>query len=254
MPPATPNPFTPKAGETFSKSEINRSGARLREVRIAIRVRGVDAVDGWSSADLDRALRAVTWWRLAHARPLSKVAANLRYHVEKEGGYVDGRIDVTQRLKRLPTMIGKLEREPKMKLSRMADVGGVRAKLPTLDHVNAVSRRLRKTWTIVQTKDYVSDPKDSGYRAIHHVVRRDSMLVEVQLRTILQDAWANQVEEDGRIRGAGLKFGEGEAEIHNYYRAMSEAFAALDRGEPLGSKIEAELVETFRKARGLLDR
>lgn len=241
-------------GEMFSKSEIDRSGVLLRDVQIAIRDRGTDAVFDWQQEDVEGALSAVTWWRLAHARPLSKVAANLRYHVEKEDGYVDGRIDVTQRLKRLPTMIGKLERESKMRLSRMADIGGVRAKLPTLEHVNAVSRRLRKTWTIVRTRDYVGHPKSSGYRAIHHVVRRDSMLIEVQLRTVRQDAWANQVEEDGRLRGAELKFGAGELEIHDYYRAISKAFAALDRGEQLGGKIEAELVETFRKARGLLDR
>lgn len=204
--------------------------------------------------DVAKALRAVTWWRLAHARPLSNVAANLRYHVEKEHGHVDGRIDVGQRLKRLPTMIGKLEREPTMKLSRMADVGGVRAKLPDLATVHAVSRRLAKTWTVVKTRDYIAEPKSSGYRAIHHIVRRHSMLVEVQLRTVLQDAWANQVEHDGRLRGAGLKFGEGESAIHDYYRAISVAFAALDRGDPIEGKIEDDLVETFGKARRLLGR
>lgn len=251
---AQPNPFLPFDGETFSKSEIDRSGRLLSEVRIAMRKRGPDAIEDWPLDAVAKALRAVTWWRLAHARPLSSVAANLRYHVGKERGYVDGRIDVGQRLKRLPTMIGKLEREPSMKLSRMADVGGVRAKLPNLSSVNAVSRRLIKTWTVVKTKDYISEPKASGYRAVHHVVRRHSMLIEVQLRTSLQDAWANQVEQDGRLRGSGLKFGEGEPAIHDYYRAISEAFASLDRGAPIEGKIEQDLVETFSKARRLLGR
>ena len=241
-------------GEAFSKSEIDRSGAMLRDFRIFLRDNQSPTTGDWNPEDLARALRALTWWRLAHTKPLSNTAATLRYHVEKEHGQIGGHIDVTQRLKRLPTMIGKLEREPKMKRSRMADIGGVRAKLPTLGHVNSVSRRLRKNWTIVRTSDYIANPKDSGYRAIHHIVRRDSMLVEVQLRTALQDAWANQVEADGRIYGADLKFGQGETEIHEYYRAMSEAFAALDRNEQLEAKLVEELVRTYGNASKLLRR
>jgi hypothetical protein len=51
------------------------------------------------------------------------VAANLRYYAAEEGKPV-----VAQRLKKFPTIAGKLLREPGMKLSRMADIGGVRAR------------------------------------------------------------------------------------------------------------------------------
>jgi ppGpp synthetase/RelA/SpoT-type nucleotidyltranferase len=91
-----------------------------------------------------------------HARPLSSVAAGLRYHVAKEGGQVNGRIDVTQRLKRRNTIINKLTREPTMEVTQFHDIDGVRARLPSLAHVYAVSRRLRKTWTIVKTRDYIA--------------------------------------------------------------------------------------------------
>jgi ppGpp synthetase/RelA/SpoT-type nucleotidyltranferase len=79
-------------------------------------------------------------------------------------------------------------------------------------------------------------------------------MIEVQLRTFRQDAWANQIEEDGRTQLTALKFGEGDRHLHDYYRAVSSAFAALDRGEPLGGKIEDDLVETFRKVRPILGR
>lgn len=59
---------------------------------------------------LDEAWDALTWWRSLHARPLSTVAANLRYHVDRGDALVLGRIEVAQRLKRLDTLIGKRPR------------------------------------------------------------------------------------------------------------------------------------------------
>lgn len=164
------------------RSEINESGAPLDEVALAY--------------------RTAFWWREQHAKPLSNVAANLRYHVEREHAQVKGRTEVAQRLNR----------------------------------------------------DYVQQPKNSGYRAIHLIVRRDNRLIEVQLRTFRQDAWANQVEEDGRIQLTAFKFGEGDVELHDYYRAVSSAFATLDHGDPLSGTIKDELVETFRKVRPILGR
>ncbi len=80
---------------------------------------------------LDEAWEALTWWRRLHARPLSTVAANLRYHVERGDARVTGRIEVAQRLKRLDTLIGKLGRE-RGNVTQMQDIGGVRAVLPSL--------------------------------------------------------------------------------------------------------------------------
>jgi ppGpp synthetase/RelA/SpoT-type nucleotidyltranferase len=55
-----------------------------------------------------------------------------------------------------------------------------------------VSRRLRKNWKAARYRDYVRAPKDSGYRALHLTVIKQSLPIEVQLRTYLQDVWANQ--------------------------------------------------------------
>ena len=167
---------------------------------------------------------------------------------------VSGRIDITQRLKRRPTIFDKLDREPTMQLTQMQDIGGVRARVPSLRHLQAVSRRLRKTWTIVRTKDYVKEPRSSGYRAVHHVVRRNGRLIEVQLRTVLQDAWANQVEDDSRRLATGYKFGAGEEDVHDYYRIVSEAFAALDRGEDLSSDLVAAINDGYAKVADTLRR
>lgn len=247
------DPFKPLPGEAFSKRQVDRAGRFILKY-VASDLDG-DAV--WTEFEpetLFRAYRAVTWWRSLHARPLTKVAVNLRYHVAQEEALVDGRIDVAQRLKRRITIIDKLFREPTMEVTQMQDIGGVRARLPSQRHVYAVSRRLKKTWTIHRTRDYIAEPKPSGYRALHHIVQRDGYKIEVQLRTVLQDAWANQVEDDGRHTQVGFKFGYGSADVHSYYVTVSEAFALMDQGQALPADLVSDLNERYAKIRDLLPR
>ncbi len=246
---------TKPAAESFSKGQVNRAGRVLLGVAEAASHLGADrAARELDAEEVILAFQAVRWWRALHARPLSNVAANLRHHVDKEEGRIGRRTEVVQRLKRETTMIDKLAREPRMQVTQMQDIGGVRALLPSLPHVYAVSRRLRKTWTIVRVRDYIAEPKPSGYRALHLIVHRGGYSVEVQLRTVLQDAWANQVEEDGRRIGVGLKFGAGVADIHAYYVAVSDAFAFLDRGEVIPAELVAALSERYAKIRVTLSR
>ena len=110
---------------------------------------GADTEDlGTIFDDLVDAMVAVTWWRGLHARPLPR-SCQPRSRVAAEGGQVDGRVDAPSA--QAPTEdLQKLEREPTMQLTQMQDIGGVRARLPSLTHVYAVSRRLRKTWTIIR--------------------------------------------------------------------------------------------------------
>lgn len=253
MSPSPVKQSKPADVQSFSKGQVNRAGGVLLSLGEAAARLGADrATEELGPTEIVMAFEAVTWWRTLHARPLSNVAANLRYHVDKEDGRISGRIEVAQRLKRWTTMIDKLRREPKMQITQMQDTGGVRALLPSLPHVYAVSRRLRKTWTIIRVRDYIAEPKPSGYRALHLIVRRGGCPVEVQLRTVLQDAWANQVEEDGRRIGVGLKFGAGAADIHAYYVVVSDAFAFLDRGEEIPAELGAALNERYAKIRGTL--
>lgn len=53
--------------------------------------------------------------------------------------------------------------------------------------------------TVIQTKDYIADPKPNGYRSLHLIVqvpvflsdRAEDVVVEIQLRTIAMDFWAS---------------------------------------------------------------
>lgn len=207
----------------ISKSRVNDAAERVRA-----RLRG-EAV---SFPEYDRALRTIADYRSGHVHALQTAAAGLRYYVEKHT--VPGTpTKVGQRLKRLPTIIDKLQREPKMALARMHDIAGCRAVVGTEDEVRAIAKHLARRWDIVRDYDYMERPKPvSGYRAFHLVVRKEGFLVEVQLRTVSQHAWAEVIEStDRRVPSIDLKSGRAPAEVLEYYRLGAELLAHSERGD-----------------------
>lgn len=201
-----------------------------------------------SVEELEAAGKIIDWWRHEHAKPLTRVASNLRYYVAAEGDPW-----VTQRLKKFPTIIDKLVREPKMKLSRMADIGGVRALLPDQDAAYQVASRLRRNWTIVRSRDYVVEPKADGYRALHLISRHRGMLTEIQLRTPLQDNWANMVEVLSRLGAPELKYGGGPNHLREFLSVMSERIALRERGLPISSSLQDRYLALAKQADTFVD-
>jgi putative GTP pyrophosphokinase len=232
-----------------TKEAVNRAGRLIAEWLAAYKAEDDHALTRLEEDQqrLDAAIEIVEWWRGLHGKPLTSLSANLRHYLKEQGPVV-----VTQRLKRAPTMIDKLLREPKMKLTQMADIGGCRALLVDQAKVYAVASRLRRNWEVTRTRDYAAHPKDSGYRAVHLIVRRRGRLIEVQLRTPLQDAWANQVEEDSRRVGRNFKGGEGQQEVHDYYAVVSELLALRELGEEPDNELRQRLLATYRAAQHYL--
>lgn len=225
----------------YSKSEVNRAGVRLvgQLDRFAMGAGG----GAQELSEFERAVEVIDWWRGEHAKPLSRVAANLRYYAGEEGKPI-----VAQRLKKFPTIIDKLRREPAMKLSRMGDIGGVRAVLPDQKAAYKVAGRLRRNWTITKFRDYVAEPKDDGYRALHLINRNHGRMIEVQLRTPNQDLWANTVETHARTIAPDLKFGGGPLVLREYFAAMGDLFARFDQNLPVTTEFFARIRELLVEA------
>lgn len=143
----------------FSKSQINKAGQIL--------IVGND--------DFDQALWAfdvLNNWRSCHGYPINTFQATLRQKLKA----IDENAIVAQRLKRMPSIIGKLWREKGMQLSRMQDIGGLRAVVSNLKNAYALeneyrSSRFQHELVINQCKDYIAKPKISGYRSIHLIYR-----------------------------------------------------------------------------------
>lgn len=81
------------------------------------------------------------------------------------------------------------------------DVAGIRIICPYIDDIYTIADALLKQddITLIERKDYISNPKPNGYRSLHLIVKvpvffaeqRKDMRVEVQIRTIAMDFWAS---------------------------------------------------------------
>lgn len=96
--------------------------------------------------------------------------------------------------KKLPFSLKTIENE-------LSDIAGIRVICSFVDDIYMLADCLLRQDDIqlIEKKDYIARPKDNGYRSLHLVVRvpiflqneKRLMKVEVQLRTIAMDFWAN---------------------------------------------------------------
>jgi ppGpp synthetase/RelA/SpoT-type nucleotidyltranferase len=223
----------------LSNNQINKAGKTLASWFAADRQerRSTQAV-------ADEAFGVILDFRAAHQYPLTKASMGLRSMVATEGCPVE----VSQRLKRVPTILDKIRRYPKMRLASMQDIGGCRAVLSDVDQVRRVERRLKRNRPPLRVSDYIATPKDSGYRGIHVVVDYDGRAIEVQLRTQVMHQWAITVERlSGRLQ-EDLKSSRGPAEILAYLSAASEAMAIEEAGGVVDQEFLTALEELRKKA------
>lgn len=206
----------------YTKKQINDAGILIR-----------NAVS--SPKDRTEALKIIDNWRSSHAYPLHVFYMNLR---GKAGSRND--ILVAERLKRIESIVGKLQREEGMQLYRMQDLGGCRMVLPTLNEVYQYSEKFgtsRIRHELKKRNDYIINPKTSGYRSLHLIYRfrtdtpdkeiynQYSMLIELQFRTHLQHIWATALETIGLFTNQALKAGQGNEEILRFFVLVSSLFA-----------------------------
>lgn len=222
-----------------SVTKVNNAGDVLREYL---------GGGQWTIEEMDpffQAFDVLEVWRAAHAAPLQAATMGLRSRVTTAGCTEASR--VSQRLKRIPTILSKLAREPKMELGRMADIGGCRAVLLNLDEVYRVLGRYqnRKVPDVVQVRDYIQNPKDDGYRAIHVIAKYHGRRIEVQLRTQVQHEWAYTVESVTSRFGLAIKSGGGPRAVREWFQAVSAAMAV----EEHGYTVDADLLQRVHTLR-----
>jgi putative GTP pyrophosphokinase len=219
-----------------SKGEINRCGDLLRDHLDAYET-DPDGEHGWERVNY--ALDVLGEFRSSFSYPLTKVTVGLRYMVKAESGAVV----VAQRLKRMNRILAKLQRMPDTNVARMEDIGGCRAVLGSPAEVAGVLRRIHRRWDVVRERDYVTDVKPRGYRAVHVVVARDDRRIEVQLRTRGQQQWADAVETFANTFSLPLKDERGPDEVLNFFQVAGEGIYSDEYGVPVREDFPARFDE-----------
>ncbi len=191
-----------------------------------------------SSEDIEDALTILNNWRSSHGYAMNTFQARLR----QKAKLVDNNSLVVQRLKRVPSIIKKLQREQTktMALSQMQDIAGCRAVLLDIEKVNKLVEVYKKSRGLkhkrIREKDYIKNPKSDGYRSVHLIYKYksdkiktyDGLLIEIQIRTKVQHAWATAIEIVDLFTKQAIKSNEGEKEWKDFFRLISSAFAKME--------------------------
>lgn len=214
---------------SFSKKNVEKAGRILRK----------------DEGDKKWAIEVVQNYRSAHIYPLTIIKNLIWKHVQK----VDPNATVVRRLKRLPTIINKLQRATldgvqanAIDLRRMQDIGGVRVILENATDLMELDRRLDSSRTVHEVcrkSDYIQRPKLTGYRGIHRVYKAyekkefhdwKGFQIEVQIRTQLQHLWATAIEIVDLFENETLKTNplNASADWKRFFFIMSEWLAIED--------------------------
>lgn len=202
-----------------SKKAVDRAGAAI-----------VDPFTG--AAELQEALGVINNWRASHSFPLNTFQVGLR----RRARTLDRSALIAQRIKRLSSIEAKLMRFPTMKVSQMQDIGGCRAVMRNVGLVRKMVEAYQTSSVkhkLMRVDDYLASPQASGYRGMHLIYRYYSdrsdvyngLLIEIQIRSLLQHAWATAVETVGTFLKQSLKASQGHEGWLRFFVVMSSALA-----------------------------
>lgn len=198
-------------------------------------------MDAWTKEDIlnfdawDRAFQVVNNFRAAHSFPLNTFQTTLRDKAHR----IDSQCLTAQRLKRLSSIESKLDRR-KFKLSQIQDIAGCRAVLKSVEHVQELVRVYVDSdlkHKLERVDDYIKTPKPSGYRGVHLIYsyrsdRKDTyngLKVEMQVRSVLQHAWATAVETVGTFTREALKSSRGNKKWLRFFTLMGSSIALREK-------------------------
>jgi putative GTP pyrophosphokinase len=188
----------------LSKTQIDRLGERLKK-------------GSPSEADL----RLLDEYRLSFGDAYNAIIRTIREKLQLEP---TGRPDKTP-----SSIVEKLRRES-IRLSQIQDIAGCRVIVPdvfTQDHTTA---KLRDTFPESRVMDRRKNPS-YGYRAVHVIVMTQGASVEIQVRTALQDLWAELSEKLSDVVDSSIKYGGGDPEDQQWLLSISESIEGWEEFE-----------------------
>ena len=177
----------------LSKSQVDRLGDRLRE--------GIETEDN---------LRMLDRYYGTYSRAYETVFQTIRDELG---------LEPSGRKKKTTQSIREKLRRESMRLSQMQDIAGCRILAENLVDQWTIVNKLCQTFEKTDVDDRLKIPSH-GYRAVHVVVNLNDRLIEVQVRTVLQNMWAQLSEGMATKIDSALKYGGGpEIEREKLYAA-----------------------------------
>ncbi len=157
-----------------------------------------------SIEDLKKFKELMTYYHCAMMEMETKLnVLNEQFALENERNPIE---TIKSRLKSLPSIGEKLIRRGydvslKSIEEHLNDVAGIRVICSFVDDIYMLADCLSEQddITVIERKDYIKKPKENGYRSLHLIVEipiflqneKKQMRVEIQLRTIAMEFWAN---------------------------------------------------------------
>lgn len=144
--------------------------------------------------------------------------------------------DIKSRLKSAESIIGKLNKKgipltPENARKNLLDIAGIRVTCYYISDIYVLAEMLshRDDFIVIKQKDYIKEPKPSGYRSYHMIINVPVYLaaqkkyapVEIQIRTIAMDFWAS-LEHQLRYKTSAAITPEISAELRECAERIAE--------------------------------
>jgi len=225
----------------YNKNDLNKAGQILKNE---------DSPD----EEIAKATEILNNWRVIHSYPLHIFQMTLKNISQR----CDKSSLVAQRLKRATSIINKLRRKyegrnPTMNLSQMQDIAGCRAIVKDVETAKKIYNDYYLKGNLkhkrVGKKDYITYPKEDGYRSLHIIYEYKSdkgktdyngLRIEVQIRSRLQHLWATAVETVDFFTRQAIKFNEGIPDWAEFFKLVSSAFAINEKCPIVGGTTSNE--------------
>ena len=178
-----------------------------------------------------------------------KVKATLEKVFKKSGLIVAA---IESRVKTEESLAGKLELKGSKyaSLADITDIVGVRVITFYIDDVDrvasAVERLFKVDWENSVDKRKIHEIDSFGYMSLHYICSMDGFpyRFEIQMRTVLQHAWANMNHDTGYKSGVEIPL--------EYRRSLSRLSGLLELADEQFSEIRADLADYRRRIQALV--
>ena len=152
-------------------------------------------------------------------------------------------LEPTGRPSKSTTSITEKLRRESIRLSQVQDIAGCRLIVTGIADQNRVVASILSLFPDASIVDRRKKPSNS-YRAVHVIAEVNGKLIEVQVRTELQQAWAELCEKFSDLEDPSIKYGGGRPNIRRLLDSTSSSVARVEEAEAAMEGMPEQLLAT----------